>query len=198
MPSAGRAAPSRCGAAKPASTRFRTQRHPTVEARRPPGAAGAPRGRQPRAPGPSSRAGGACEAGIPHRSGVRPRPGTPPAATLVSTRRDGSRARAAGATCAHCQRGSPVVPDTLGTTIKSTSQLPGDTRTHGASGLRPIGGCLDLYVGSAAVTCLEICCSPSGLPVSGQASGKVSRAGCLATSCERGRGSLALAGTPIA
>jgi hypothetical protein len=33
----------------------------------------------------------------------------------------------------------PVVPDTLGTTIKTASSLPGDARSHGSGGLQPAG-----------------------------------------------------------
>jgi len=95
-----------------------------------------------------------------------------------------------------------VVPDALATTIKLTSSA---TRRRPLAWRRRdmvngTGAVAHIYRGPAVVTCLEICCSLSLLLVSGSAPSGYSRPGpgCPATQCERGRGPLALAGTPNA
>ena len=70
-----------------------------------------------------------------------------------------------------------------------------------ASGeLRQRGSCSDLYIRPAVVTCLELCCSHLGLPVSGPAPSGYSpaRPRYPTTQCERGCEASALAGTPNA
>jgi hypothetical protein len=94
-----------------------------------------------------------------------------------------------------------VVPDVLGTAIKSTRSAAWDARSHGTGGLPPAGQVLrPLYIGPAVMTCLKICRSPARLPASGQGSSNSSRprAGHLATQCERSMGSAASPGTPNA
>jgi hypothetical protein len=135
------------------------------------------------------------------RQETRPARGpVPPAAGSVVNRPVPveSHPTAAAPKCAHCQRGSLVVPDTLGTAIKLTSSASWRGRSLGANGLPPAGQVLSPMYRAGRCDVPRDPLAP-GLLVSGPAPSRYSRprAGRSATECERGRGLLALAGTPI-
>jgi hypothetical protein len=98
------------------------------------------------------------------------------AARVPAGRSDGAERRARAGAYHRCPAGSAprhpgvpsanedrlVVTDALGTTIKSTSMATWRCPLAWASsGPWQWGSCSDLYIRSAVVTCLELCCSPS-------------------------------------